>query len=162
MRDHLHLGSAFRKEHDNIVAFIRSCSRATLIRAVGFLVTGLSATRGQPPSPERPALDAMQTCTDAAPDAFLAWTKQHALTLHTFDPNAPMRELTPLRSVIGEARVVGLGESARRVHEFFLLRSRLFRFSVGEMGFTALIMEAGFAEASISNKYVLDQIEEPA
>lgn len=58
--------------------------------------------------------------------------------------------------------MVGLGESARRVHEFYELRSRLFRFLVEKMGFTALIMETGFAEASILNEYVLGRIEEPA
>jgi len=73
-----------------------------------------------------------------------------------------MRELSPLRAVVGEARVVGLGESARRVHEFYELRSRLFRFLVEKMGFTALVMETGFAEASILNEYVLGRIEEPA
>ena len=139
-----------------------SCSRATLIGAVGFLVTGLSATWAQPPSTAQAATDVMQACTDSAPEAFVAWAKQHALTLKSLDPNAPMRELSPLRSVVGEARVVGLGESARRVHEFYELRSRLFRFLVEEMGFTALVMETGFAEASILNEYVLGRIEEPA
>lgn len=140
---------------------MRACSRVILISAVAFRLANVSALWGQPASEMRAVTDAMHACTDSAPAAFLAWTKKHALTLKTLDPGAPMRELSPLRSVAGEARVVGLGESARRVHEFYQLRSRLFRFLVEEMGFTALIMETGFAEASILNEYVLGRIEEP-
>ncbi len=55
-------------------------------------------------------------------------------------------DLEPLDQLIGEARVVALGESMHRVHEFLAVRHRLLRYLVERHGFTALAIESGFAE----------------
>jgi erythromycin esterase len=47
---------------------------------------------------------------------------------------------------VGDARVVAIGESTHRIHEFYRIRHRLTRFLVKELGFTAFVMESGFPE----------------
>lgn len=76
-------------------------------------------------------------------------------TLHTLDPAATdTSDLGVLREVIGEARVVCLGESAHAVSEFYLLKDRLFRYLATELGFTAFVMESGFAEGLAVNEWI--------
>lgn len=75
------------------------------------------------------------------------WIVDHAHRLITLDPSAPFADLEPFRQLIGDARVVAVGENLHRVHEFYNLRHRLVRFLVTEMGFTAFVMESGFPEA---------------
>lgn len=57
-----------------------------------------------------------------------------------------LSDLEPLRAVVGDARVVAIGEAGHRVHEFYQIRHRLTRFLMRELGFTALVMESGFPE----------------
>jgi erythromycin esterase len=68
------------------------------------------------------------------------------IDLATLDPAAPLDDLEPLLEVVGDARVVAIGESAHWVREYQLLRHRLLRFLVERMGFTTLAMESGFSE----------------
>ncbi|MFI6498024.1 erythromycin esterase family protein [Nonomuraea typhae] len=50
------------------------------------------------------------------------------------------------RDLAGDARVVALGEGAHNITEFYELKDELFRLLVEEHGFTAFVMESGFAE----------------
>ncbi|MFF4214955.1 erythromycin esterase family protein [Streptomyces nondiastaticus] len=80
-------------------------------------------------------------------DLFAQWLHDHATTLATLDPDAPLDDLEPLRALIGDARVVGIGENSHFIHEFGLARRRLLRFLVERCGFTVLAFEYGFSEA---------------
>jgi erythromycin esterase len=62
--------------------------------------------------------------------SFTEWVANHAVTTRSLDPQAPLDDLEPLGELIGDARVVGIGESAHYVREFYLLRHRLLRFLV--------------------------------
>ncbi|GAA3434861.1 erythromycin esterase family protein [Kutzneria kofuensis] len=76
--------------------------------------------------------------------------------LRTLDPgDEDFSDLEPLREIIGDARVVAIGESTHRVHEFYQLRHRLTRFLVRELGFGAFVMESGFPEGLAVNDWVL-------
>ncbi|MEU9320221.1 erythromycin esterase family protein [Streptomyces sp. NPDC048295] len=55
-------------------------------------------------------------------------------------------DVTRLREIVGDARVVALGEGGHNITEFYGLRDRLFRYLVRECGFTGLVLESGFAE----------------
>ena len=101
------------------------------------------------------------SCPDEAPKEFVNWVKQTAVPLSSGSAS-DLRDLRSLRKAIGGARVVGLGEAARRVQEFYELRTRLLKFLVEDLGFTGLAMETGFAEAIKANDYVLGRIPEPA
>ena len=85
---------------------------------------------------------------------FVSWAKQHAIAL---DPEADLDDfdhLQPLKSVIGDARVVTLGESHHYTREYNRFRSHLFRFLVAEMGFRVFVLEVGLVEAKATHDYV--------
>lgn len=82
------------------------------------------------------------------------WVTEHALKTATLDPRAPLEDLEPLRAVIGDARVVAIGEAAHHVHEFYLLRHRLLRFLAERCGFTVYAFEVGFTEGRTINTWV--------
>ena len=52
------------------------------------------------------------------------WIRHNANQLTTTDPTAPLDDLAPLRRMIGDARIVGLGESTHGAHEEFTLKLR--------------------------------------
>ncbi len=104
---------------------------------------------------------AATTTTQNASNAFVAWARENAIPIATTEPGQGFEDLQPLKEVVGNARVVGLGESVHGAHEFFEVRHRLLEFLVEEMGFTAFAMETGLAEAVAINEYVLGRREEP-
>jgi erythromycin esterase len=80
---------------------------------------------------------------------------EHIAVLNTLDPDEPLLDdLEPLRAVIGDARVVSIGEGAHFVHEFTLARTRLLRYLVERCGFTVVALEMGAAEASAVNPWI--------
>lgn len=107
------------------------------------------------PAHSQPSLP---TCPGQAPDTFLQWARKASVPVTT----TGFRDLQSLRKSIGAARVVSLGEAARRVQEFYEVRTRMLKFLVGEMGFTALAMETGFAEAIKVNDYILGRLDAPS
>jgi erythromycin esterase len=90
--------------------------------------------------------------------AVIDWIRAAAIPLATAEPRSGCADLEPLRAVIGDARIVALGEATHGTREFFQLKHRLIEFCVAELGFTMLIMEANFAEALAVNDYVLHGI----
>lgn len=86
----------------------------------------------------------------------MTWLRDNAHPLRTLDPgDDDVRDLEPLRDIVGDARVVAIGESTHRVHEFYQVRHRLTRFLVRELGFTAFVMESGFPEGLAVGDWVL-------
>ena len=83
------------------------------------------------------------------------WLRANASLLRTIDPNDDdFSDLEPLRAIVGDARVVAIGEAGHRVHEFYQIRHRLTRFLMAELGFTALVMESGFPEGIAVNEWI--------
>ena len=84
------------------------------------------------------------------------WLRENVVRLRTIDPDdAGYHELEPLRAIVGDARVVAIGESTHRVHEFYQLRHLVTRFLAEEMGFTGFVMESGFPEGWAVHDWVL-------
>jgi erythromycin esterase len=79
-------------------------------------------------------------------DPFTGWLAAHAVPLTHLDPEAPLEDLEPLREIVGDARVVALGENSHFIDEFSLLRQRILRFLVERCGFSVLAFEYGFSE----------------
>lgn len=83
------------------------------------------------------------------------WIRQNAEPLATTDPAAPQDDLAPLREMVGHAAIVGLGESAHAAREEYLLKHRVVRFLVEEMGFRSLALEDDFSAGYKLNRYIL-------
>ena len=65
-----------------------------------------------------------------------------------------MKDLLPLKPLIGASRVVALGEPSHGTHEPLALRNRLIRFLVEQMGFTAVALETSFTESYSVESFV--------
>jgi erythromycin esterase len=87
--------------------------------------------------------------------SFLEWADEHAITLTSIEPGQGFSDLQPLKQIIGDARVVALGEGRHGIHEFLAFRNRLFEFLVEEMEFTAIAVESGYSESITVDDYVL-------
>ncbi|MGW6731123.1 erythromycin esterase family protein [Streptomyces sp. NPDC055013] len=71
------------------------------------------------------------------------------------EPGGDNRDLRPLDRMIGDARVVGLGEATHSSHDFFALKARVFRHLVEEKGFRTFALEAPWSTGLRLNDYVL-------
>ncbi len=87
--------------------------------------------------------------------AFVSWARDNAVPIETTAPGSGFADLQALKDIIGDARVVGFGETAHGIHEFNELKVRIFEFLAEEMGFTAFVMESGLAESKLTYDYVL-------
>ncbi|MBB5868388.1 erythromycin esterase [Allocatelliglobosispora scoriae] len=85
-----------------------------------------------------------------------AWLRANGSLLRTITPaeDDDFGDLEPLRELVGDARIVGLGESTHRIHEFYQVRDRLSRFLVAELGFTAVVLESGFGEGRLVDEWI--------
>ena len=88
-------------------------------------------------------------------DAVNAWLTSQAVQLKTVEAGHGFADMQPLKKVVGNARVVALGEATHGTREFFQLKHRMLEFLVSEMGFTIFGIEGAMAEAFDINEYVL-------
>ena len=86
---------------------------------------------------------------------FVSWAKEHATPIDRDADPSRFDDLSPLKEIVGGARIVSFGESQHYTREFNRLRSRLFRFLVTQMGFTTFVLEVGLVEAKKTHDYVL-------
>jgi erythromycin esterase len=63
-------------------------------------------------------------------------------------------DLQCLRRIIGDARIVSLGEATHGTREFFQLKHRLLEFLVTELDFAIFGIEANYPECLRINDYV--------
>lgn len=77
-----------------------------------------------------------------------------AIPLRGLDPGGDRSDLSPIRAMVGDARVVALGEPAHGVHQPLTFRNRLFEYLVEELGFTAIAVESAFPESRSLSDYV--------
>lgn len=85
----------------------------------------------------------------------------HAIPLTTTDPEADLDDLAALAALFGDARVVSLGEATHGTREFSLLKHRLIRYLVEVHGFTAVGIEANFAETLALDAWVHGGVGDP-
>lgn len=130
-------------------------------------------TQAQPPTPSstRPAVVA----ADAPPPtaAFRAWVHAHAHVVRTVGSDAdpvgddeltpaaltgPLADLAPLRAVVGDARVLAVGEPFHGVHEPLVLRNRIVRYCVLALHCTAVALETGLAPSRALDAYVQGRV----
>ncbi|MCK5378569.1 MAG: hypothetical protein KAJ78_04160 [Acidobacteria bacterium] len=87
--------------------------------------------------------------------ALIAWASEHVIALESLDSSAAGTDLEPLRETLGSARLVGLGESRHDTREQLLLKGRLVRHLIEDLGFRALILEESLPHAESLDRYVM-------
>jgi erythromycin esterase-like protein len=90
------------------------------------------------------------------------WVRQNAVRLQTPEAGHGFADMQPLKKMIGNARIVSLGEATHGTREFFQLKHRMLEFLASEMGFTIFSIEANMPEAYRLNDYVLNGNGDPA
>ena len=77
-------------------------------------------------------------------DLRIAWLKQHAIPLRNIDPNdEDFTDLEPLAKVLGDVRIVQLGEQSHGDGATFHAKTRLVKFLHQRLGFDVLAFESG-------------------
>lgn len=99
--------------------------------------------------------------TGRADPAVRSWIRGAARPIGR-EGTATAGDAAALRAVVGEARVVGLGENSHGAGEHAAARNRLFEVAVRELGFDVLAIEAGFSEVELLNQYVVTGRGDPA
>ncbi len=94
--------------------------------------------------------------------AVVDWITKHAVRLQTPEAGHGFADMQPLKKIIGNARIVSLGEATHGSREFFQLKHRMMEFLATEMGFTIFSIEANMPEAYRLNDYVLNGNGDPA
>jgi erythromycin esterase len=103
-------------------------------------------------------LRAQQPATlDTASASVVEWVRAHVGPLG--ESQGSTSDLERLTSVIGDARVIGLGEAEHGVHEFLAFRNRFLPFAVETLGVTAIAVESGYNESNAVDDYVLGRGE---
>lgn len=90
----------------------------------------------------------------AAPGNFENQVGPGAYRLDGTDPELPLDDLAPLQRIVGSARWVGLGEAVHTNGGYYLMRHRLLRFLVEEMGFRVVAIESPWTWVEQLEAYV--------
>jgi erythromycin esterase len=123
------------KSHRGRIVLVRIAALALLVAL--FLVTLVERKRPAPDS-----------------EPFIEWARSRAIPIKTAEAGKGFDDLAPFKKIIGDARLVGVGEATHGTREFFQFKHRMFEFLVMEMGFTAFGIEASFPDAEKVNDYV--------
>ncbi len=82
------------------------------------------------------------------------WIKDNANQISTVDIGDGYLDLMPLKSIIGNAKIVALGEATYGTHECQAVKLRLLEFLVKEMDFNIFAMETPYPETEEIDYYV--------
>jgi len=117
--------------------FLRRCF-GILLGAAALCVSDCSDDGGTPTEPEA------------------SWFETHAVVLTNAETGSPEPNLSALPALIGDARIVALGEGNHGTTDFWGMRQKISKYLVEEMGFNAILMEAGFPDGFFVNDYVVN------
>jgi erythromycin esterase-like protein len=106
----------------------------------------------------------------------VSWIRDRAIPLETVEAGhgfSDMQRPRPVRArrgttardgiadIVGDARIVSLGEATHGTREFFQLKHRMLEYLATEMGFDIFAIEANMPEAYRLNDYVLHGVGDP-
>lgn len=86
--------------------------------------------------------------------AFVDWARARAVAVPACAGVSQPARLEALDGVVGDARIVALGEPVHGAHEPLAFRNCLFRYLVERQGFTAIALETGLNESRHLQDYV--------
>ncbi len=85
----------------------------------------------------------------------IEWLRQNSMPIEHVEAENGFADLQPLKELLKDVTVVGLGENTHGTREFFQVKHRLLEFLVTEMGFQAFAIESSYAPCVAINDYVL-------
>ena len=88
----------------------------------------------------------------------IEWLKKNVNTFQTVQPIEDDSDLSFLKDIVGDARIVSLGEGTHGTSEFFKMKHRITKYLAENMGFTVFAIEANMPEALDVNNYILNGI----
>lgn len=91
---------------------------------------------------------------EVAADSVHHWLASNAIELSTVEPGSGFDDLRRLGDLVGNARIVLLGEPTHGNREVFQLKHRVFEFLVEGLGFNVLVMETPMPESFDVDAYV--------
>ena len=127
----------------------------------GLAVIALLAT-GCSDDPSGPSSDPDEKGTQEVAPEIVTWLQTNGESFSTPQAGNGFADLQFLRDMIGDAKVVALGEATHGTREFFLMKHRILEFLVQEMGFNLFAIEASWPEANRLNEYVHTGVGDPA
>ena len=87
-------------------------------------------------------------------DAFVEWARGQAIALSIPRCDDDYTDIEFIVDVIGDKRVVSVGESAHYLHEWNRWRTRLFKYLATEHGFSTFVLESALVEGRLVHDYV--------
>ncbi|MFD9209576.1 erythromycin esterase family protein [Streptomyces sioyaensis] len=129
-----------------------------LLLGLGTATAGVPPTAAAVPTPTSSGASpgaSAGASSGASTDRIVEALNRSAHPLRTVEPRGDTGELRPLDRMIGDARVVGIGEATHSSHDFFALKSRIFRHLVEKKGFRTFALEASWSTGLRLNDYVL-------
>ncbi len=110
----------------------------------------------------QPAADHSATPeTTAIVNEGAAWLKQNAIPVSTVLAGQGFDDLAGLDKIIGDARIVALGEPTHGTREAFQMKHRLLEYLVEKKGFSIFSIEGNMPEAYALNDYIIDGKGDP-
>ncbi len=103
---------------------------------------------------------AQQVGEGVSPEA-AAWVAANAVELKSCEAGKGFEDLSRLKDMVGDARIVSLGEPTHGTREAFQLKHRLMEYLATEMGFRVFSIEANMPESYKLNQYVLEGKGDP-
>ena len=91
----------------------------------------------------------------------IEWVSNHSIPLNSVLPGSNSNDLLPLKDIVGDARIVSLGEPTHGNREVFQLKHRMIEYLITEMGFDLFALECPYGEAYDINRYVVDGVGDP-
>jgi len=118
---------------------------------VATLLAPVQTSRGAPDSADAGAASASAVET---PPEVVRWLAANATPVGSLDDDEHAAGLEPLRRIVGDARIVALGEATHGSHEFFAFKRRALEYLVKELGFTDFAMETDWTQALAADDWV--------
>ena len=86
----------------------------------------------------------------------------NAIPIATVEPGSATQDLEFLRSIVGDFRIVSMGEATHGTREFAQLKQRVIEYCVSHLGFAAIALETNYGKTLAINDYVLNGRGNPA
>ncbi|MFI5710130.1 erythromycin esterase family protein [Kribbella sp. NPDC051620] len=102
----------------------------------------------------------LSAATAAPPDPVPALSRA-AHPIRSTDASSSLRDLRPLASMVGSARVVGVGEATHSSSEFLTLKHKIFRELVEQKGFTTFALETAWSTGLDLDRYIVSGVGDP-